>query len=239
MKKFSNSAISAANAYKCHFAVALITLINFAPLATAYPGNRERYDCYRKRDNQFSFGSPNNVSNRTILCTLNPNYKPGRGSSQQRNTSTRSNTRRSYKKVYRNNYRNRNYTGERIAIGLGSFAVGVLIGDALWGWVGWGGDIIIDDSINVIGDIGDVEIGDIGDLDDSIEDLDLTADFAGDDFGGDDFSGMDDFGGDDFGGDDFGSMDDFGGDDFGGDDFGGMDDFGAMDDFGGMDDFDF
>ncbi len=34
-------------------AIALLTLVNLAPVAIAYPGNRERYDCYRKNDNQF------------------------------------------------------------------------------------------------------------------------------------------------------------------------------------------
>ena len=259
MNTSSNLFVSTAKAYKCHLAIAILALASFAPLANAIPSNRERYDCYRKSDNQFSFGSSNNVSNSTTLCTLNPNYRSRTGVSQRRRTATRS---RTSKKVYNNYYRNRrDNTGEKVAIGLGSFVFGAFVGNAIWGW-GWGwggggwggwGDTFIDNSINV-------DIGDIGDLDASIQDLDLTDidasgdDFSGDDFGddfsgddfGDDFSG-DDFGGndmgDDFGGDDFGGNDmgdDFGGDDFGdfgGDDFGG-DDFGG-DDFGGDDFGDF
>ena len=239
--------------YKYHLAIAILTIASFAPLANAVPGNRERYDCYRKSNNQFSFGSPNDVSNNTTLCIPNPNYRSGtRNSGSSRTSVNRTRTR----KVYKNVYRNRNNTGAKVAIGLGSFVFGAIVGNAIWpwgwGWGGWGswgswggwGDAFIDNSINV-------DIGDIGDLDASIQDLDLTDidasgdEFGGDGFGGDEFSGDsfgDDFGGnemgddfgDDFGGDDFG--DDFGGDDFGGfDDFGG-DDFGG-DDFGGFDDF--
>ena len=229
MKKSSNLFVSAAIAGTSHFAIALLTFIHFAPFAIAYPGNQQRYNCYRKRDNQFSFGSPSNVSNEAILCTPNPKYRSRNRSRQRSRSSTQ---RRTSRKVYQNTYRNRNNSSEKIAIGLGSFAFGAFVGSAFWpwdwGWGGWG-DIIIDDSINIIGDIGDIdiEIGDIGDLDDSVENLDLTEldesgdDFAGDDFGGDDF-GSSDMGGSDFGGDDFGG-DDFGGDDFGGDDFGGYD----------------
>ena len=230
MKTTSNLLVAATKTYKYHLAIAILTIASFAPLANAIPSNRERYDCYRKSDNQFSFGSPNDVSNRTTLCTLNPNYRSGTRNSGRSRTSV---TRKRSRKTYKNVYRNRNNTGEKIAIGLGSFVFGAIVGNAIWpwgwGWGSWGGgwgDSFIDNSTNI-------DIGDIGDLDASIQDLDLTdIDASGDDFSGDDFG--DDFSGDSFG-DDFGS-DDMGGDDFGGDDFGGddFDDFGG-DDFGGDD----
>ncbi|MEL4896407.1 hypothetical protein [Crocosphaera sp. Alani8] len=215
--------------------ITFLVLGQFTPLVMGYPGNQQRYDCYRKSNNQFAFGSPNNVSNNNILCTPNPNYRPRNRSSQQRPSS---NTRRSSRRVYQNIYqRSRNNTGEKIAIGLGSFVFGTLVGNSLsprWGWGGWsdwdgwGDNIYIDDSVNYI-DFGDinVDIGDVNELDSSIQDIDLIEidasvdQFSEDDFGDDNFNDGD-FGGDDFGGDDFGG-DDFGGDDFGGDDFGGDD----------------
>ncbi len=248
MNTSSNLFVSAAKSYKSHLAIALLTLASFAPLANAIPSNRERYDCYRKSDNQSSFGSPNDVSNSTILCTLNPNY-PSATSKQRRTSNTRkprtSTTRNTSRRAYRNVYRNRNSAGETFATGLGNFIFGAFVGSAIWpwdrgwggsgGWSSWGGwgDTFIDGSTNM-------DIGDIGDLDVSGDDL-SGDDFSGDDFSGDNLSGddfssdnlEDDFGGNDMG-DDFG--DDFGGDDFGGDDFG-DDDFG--DDFGGDDFGDF
>ncbi len=41
-------------------------------VAMAFPGNDQAFDCYRKSDNSFSFGSPTDVSNNAILCTPNP-----------------------------------------------------------------------------------------------------------------------------------------------------------------------
>lgn len=38
----------------------------------AYPGNTLSFDCFRKSDNTFSFGSHSDVSNSAILCTPNP-----------------------------------------------------------------------------------------------------------------------------------------------------------------------
>ena len=118
-------------------AIALLTLVNLAPVAIAYPGNRERYDCYRKSDNQFSFGSPTNVSNRTTICTPNPNYRYQRPSRRTTPTTNRSSTSNRSRTVYRNVYR-RDNTSEKIAIGLGSFVFGAFIGSALWGGLGLG-----------------------------------------------------------------------------------------------------
>ncbi len=64
MKKSSNSVISAASAYKGHLAItkwrcaiALLTLINFAPLASADPGNiDDSYDGIENRDFLDDFG---------------------------------------------------------------------------------------------------------------------------------------------------------------------------------------
>ena len=126
-------------------AIALLTIGNLIPLAHAYPGNRERYDCYRRIDNQFSFGSPENASSRRVICVRNPDYRsrpstPRNSSTRQRNRSTRQTVN---KKVYRNVYRRRDNTGEKVAIGLGSFAFGALIGNVFspwgWGWGSWGG----------------------------------------------------------------------------------------------------
>ena len=161
MNTSSNLFVSAAEAYKCHLAIALLTLTSFAPLANAIPSARERYDCYRKRDNQFSFSSPTDVSNRNTLCTLKPNYSSA--TSKQRRTSTTgqrstSTTRNTSRRAYRNVYRNRNNTGKKIGIGLGNFVFGSLVGSAIWGWDrGWGGwgswggwgDTFIDDSANI------------------------------------------------------------------------------------------
>ena len=245
-------------------AIALLTVGNFYPLAHAYPGNRERYDCYRKSDNQFSFGSPENASNSRVLCTPNPDYR-SRPSSQrsfsprQRNTSNRQNVN---KTVYKNVYRRGDNTGEKVAIGLGSFAFGALIGSVFspwgWGWGGWGwgggwggwGDTFIDNSVNNV-DFGDlnVDVGNIGDVDASIGDIDFgDVDASGDeigvtDFGGDDpnvDASSDEIGATDFGGDDGGGFqeNDFGGDDYGGGDYdaGGFDDGGGFYDGGGFDD---
>ena len=52
-----------------------LTLIgaSLPPIAAmAFPGNNQAFDCYRKSDNSFSFGSPTDVSNDAILCTPNP-----------------------------------------------------------------------------------------------------------------------------------------------------------------------
>ena len=264
MKKSSNLFVNGSIAYKHYLMIALLTLIHFAPLANAYPGNQQRYDCYRKRNNRYSFGSPTNVSDTRFLCIPNPHYRSRNRPSQQQRRSTRQKTSRRY---YQNNYNYgyRGDTGARFAAGLGGFVFGAFVGSALWpwgwgwGWGGWGGDIFIDDSINIIGDIGDLDIGigDIGDLDASVQGLDLmeidaggdeiyTGDFdgldddtlgAGGDLSLDEFEdepdfdpGIEDMDGGDFRADDF---DDFRADDF--DDFGGGD-FGDFDG-GGFDDF--
>ena len=257
MNTSSNLFVSAAKSYKTHLAIALLTLASFAPLANAIPSNRERYDCYRKSEKQSSFGSPNDVSSSTTLCTLNPNYRSATSKQSRRTSNTgkprTSTTRNRSRRAYSNVYRNRNSTGATVATGLGNFIFGAFVGSAIWpwdrgwggsgGWGSWGGwgETFIDGSTNM-------DIGDIGDLDLSGDDF-SGDDFSGDDFSGDDFSGdnfEDDFGGNDMGdefGDDFGGNDmgddfgdDFGGDDFGGDDFG--DDFGG-DDFGDDDFGDF
>jgi hypothetical protein len=243
-------------------AIALLTIGNLIPVAHAYPGNRERYDCYRKSDNQFSFGSPENASNSRVICTPNPDYRsrpsrPRSSSPRQRKTSTRQNVRRT---VYKNVYHRADNTVEKVAIGFGSFAFGTLIGSVFspWGWgsgwSGWGGwgDTFIDNSINNV-DFGDlnVDVGDIGDVDASIGDIDfgdvdasgdaIDVDASGDDIGVTDFGSDDtdvDASSDDVGATDFGGNDDDGDgfqeNDFGDDDGGDFDD-GGFDD-GGFDD---
>ena len=136
MKTSSNLLVAATKTSKYHLAIALLTVASFAPLAHAVPGNRERYDCFRKSDNQFSFGSPSDVSNSSTLCTINPNYRSGTSNSSRNRSS--SVTRKTTRKVYKNVYRNRNNTGEKVAIGLGSFVFGAIVGNAIWPW-GWGG----------------------------------------------------------------------------------------------------
>ena len=261
MNKSSNLFVAKASTLILYLLVMLLNATQLASLANAYPGNQYKYDCYRKRNNRFIFGSSTDASNLTTLCTPNPNYKSETRSVTQHSTSTTSNT---SERVYVNNYTRRDDTGAKVAIGLGSFFIGALVASPPWGWGwgwggygGYGGDVFIDDSINVIdyGDDLNVEVGDIGDLDASIQDVDLTEiDASGDtldtvdvqDSNTDDTletegdvdldqvqnepdfdTGTEDMNDGDFGGDDFGG-DDFGGDDFGGGDFGG-DDFGGGD----------
>ena len=44
--------------------------------AHAVVGNQLQWDCFRKSDNEFSFGSHSNVSNSSILCVQNPDFDP-------------------------------------------------------------------------------------------------------------------------------------------------------------------
>ena len=165
---------------------------NFALQAVAYPGNTLPFDCYRKADNRFVGGSRNSASNRNNICVPNPDLN----STNRVRRTTPSPTVRSGRRPPYSPYRYRR-RGPSFGAGVGVGIGGALLLDSIsrsgrgWG----GGNVVIDDSINVIGDEG--EWNDWGD--------DIDSDFGG---GGDmDFG--DDFG-DDFGGD-------FGGDDFGGD----------------------
>ncbi|MGK7911437.1 MAG: hypothetical protein AB4050_08130 [Synechococcus sp.] len=44
--------------------------------AQAVIGNQLQWDCFRKSDNEFSFGSHSDVSNSSILCVQNPDFDP-------------------------------------------------------------------------------------------------------------------------------------------------------------------
>lgn len=66
----------------CHRLTALTLVFTLSSPAligipvSAFPGNNQAFDCYRKSDNSFSFGSPTDVSNDAILCTPNPDLAP-------------------------------------------------------------------------------------------------------------------------------------------------------------------
>ena len=55
--------------------------------ALAVPGNQLQWDCFRKSDNQYSFGSHSDVSNSAILCVQNPDFDPTPPQAQYGNNS--------------------------------------------------------------------------------------------------------------------------------------------------------
>lgn len=86
-------------------AITVISISNLTPMVLANPNNRERYDCYRKSNNQFSFGSHTDVSNISFLCTPNPHYRSPNRSNRSRRPSRPQPT--SSRRRYRNTYSRR------------------------------------------------------------------------------------------------------------------------------------
>ena len=251
---------------------ASITLITVSNLLIssiwAHPGNRHKYDCYDKNSNTFKFGSPNNISSRSLICIPNPHLRRSSASTGRNrpSTSTTNRTRRTrrvgkdYRYVSTNRYRYKT-DNSGLTFGLGLLG-GAIISDIFRpNW--WYGGVYPGDFVYVgdtfIGDIGDVDIGDVdlGDVD--LGDIDIGDIGIGDEIEDDFYRGDYDFDSNelndddhfDLDKDDFADADDFvdedyfdDADDFVGVDMDnfmdeGIDDFGDMDDLGGMDNFDF
>lgn len=53
-----------------------IDAVSTTDSARAVVGNQLQWDCFRKSDNEFSFGSHSDVSNSAILCVQNPDFDP-------------------------------------------------------------------------------------------------------------------------------------------------------------------
>ena len=238
----------------------LITVSNLLISSVwAHPGNRHKYDCYDKNSNRFRFGSPNNISSRSLICVPNPHLRRSSASTGRNrpSTTTRNRTRRTrrvgkdYRYVSNNRYRYKT-DNSGLTFGLGLLG-GAVISDIFRpNW--WYGGVYPGDFVYVgdtfIGDIGDVDIGDvgIGDLDigdTDIGDTDIGDIGIGDEIEDDFYRGDYDFDSNelndddyfDLDEDDFADADDFVDEDY----FDDSDDFVDvdMDDFGGMDDFDF
>lgn len=102
-------------------ALTLATASLLPTAALAFPGNNQAFDCYRKSDNSYSFGSPTNVSNNAILCTPNPDLV-----STPALQSSVTSTQGSQSSVSSNQGAN---VAAGIAIGLGAAALGRAIFD--------------------------------------------------------------------------------------------------------------
>ncbi len=102
-------------------ALTLATATVLPTTALAFPGNNQAFDCYRKSDNSYSFGSPTDVSNTAILCTPNPDL----GSNPVLESSVSSNQ-GSQPSVSSNSGAN---IAAGLAIGLGAAALGRAIFD--------------------------------------------------------------------------------------------------------------
>ncbi|MEL7474843.1 MAG: hypothetical protein AAGJ55_01245 [Cyanobacteria bacterium J06555_12] len=53
-----------------------IDAVSTTDSAQAVVGNQLQWDCFRKSDNEFSFGSHSDVSNSAVLCVQNPDFDP-------------------------------------------------------------------------------------------------------------------------------------------------------------------
>lgn len=85
---------------------------SLAGMVQAFPGNTQAFDCYRKADNSFSFGSPTDVTNNAILCVPNPDLAPATPTPEVSSGSS-----------------NAGNVAAGIAIGLGAAALGRAIFD--------------------------------------------------------------------------------------------------------------